>query len=555
MKKIVFVFLALFLSLPLGIFANLCEQNESITYSNGGKATVIFEIESIEHLQELLPQIEQEILNCHFVKIIIVNSLTVDGEQFAVLQDFGKILIQYKNRILLLWQGNYVCPAHNGIALSHYEWWRWTHVTLGVNPANSAKWQIESVELDLFVNDGLPETIFEVVTSPYEDPAYMEQIAIQLECQGFPRPRDSYNYPVYSISEGYEILEIPENILETISTQAIAQAVWEYPFTKFLLTGRNYLRNLNTWNISNTNANKALIERADGATAFLYRLLMFDPVPGLTLPAEVIMCQMELLDQLDDGQKKQLIRTTIVSDSLRREYGGIVANGVISWLLIGRTLISSDYPPFMEFAETIGLSVWFLNTYLYDQLLPETLRLTIKEYAEAYLKEKMTCCENAKNLKSEKCNDNCVQLSWHKPESSVPIAGYEVYRNDQLLTDPLSTVTSYSDTNLPDGIYEYYVITHYTDSCVSDRSNLVTEKINVVGITDVIEITGSLIFPNPVKDKLYLSKEKQFEIYDMQGKVLLRGEKTTQTIDVSHLKPGIYFIKFEDNSVEKFVKE
>ena len=35
----------------------------------------------------------------------------------------------------------------------------------------------------------------------------------------------------------------------------------------------------------------------------------------------------------------------------------------------------------------------------------------------------------------------------------------------------------------------------------------------------------------------------------MQGKVLLRGEKATQTINVSHLKAGIYFIKFEDSSV------
>jgi len=63
------------------------------------------------------------------------------------------------------------------------------------------------------------------------------------------------------------------------------------------------------------------------------------------------------------------------------------------------------------------------------------------------------------------------------------------------------------------------------------------------------------IFPNPTRDYLYFNSEKQFEIVDMQGKVLLKSEKVVQSVNVSHLNTGFYIIKFEGNVMKKFVKE
>jgi len=63
-----------------------------------------------------------------------------------------------------------------------------------------------------------------------------------------------------------------------------------------------------------------------------------------------------------------------------------------------------------------------------------------------------------------------------------------------------------------------------------------------------------VVFPNPAKDYLYFSSEKKFEIMDMQGKVLLKSEKPVQLVNVSHLKAGVYFIKFECGRVGKFIK-
>ena len=63
------------------------------------------------------------------------------------------------------------------------------------------------------------------------------------------------------------------------------------------------------------------------------------------------------------------------------------------------------------------------------------------------------------------------------------------------------------------------------------------------------------IFPNPTKDYLYFSDEMKFEIIDLQGRILLKSEKVVPMVNVSYLETGIYFAKFEDGRVEKFVKE
>jgi hypothetical protein len=63
------------------------------------------------------------------------------------------------------------------------------------------------------------------------------------------------------------------------------------------------------------------------------------------------------------------------------------------------------------------------------------------------------------------------------------------------------------------------------------------------------------VYPNPVKDNLYFMNEMKFEIIDIKGKVLLKSENAVQSVNVSHLKAGIYLIKFEDFCVRKFVKE
>ena len=50
------------------------------------------------------------------------------------------------------------------------------------------------------------------------------------------------------------------------------------------------------------------------------------------------------------------------------------------------------------------------------------------------------------------------------------------------------------------------------------------------------------VYPNPVKDIATFSTEKitSFEIYDMKGTLIIK--RTDNKIDMSNLKPGIYFV-------------
>lgn len=66
------------------------------------------------------------------------------------------------------------------------------------------------------------------------------------------------------------------------------------------------------------------------------------------------------------------------------------------------------------------------------------------------------------------------------------------------------------------------------------------------------------IYPNPVKEKLQLDKSVRLSsILDVNGKVILQSNQ--QIVDVTGIKPGIYFLKTEDrdgkSSIQKVIKE
>ncbi|MBU4537643.1 MAG: T9SS type A sorting domain-containing protein [Weeksellaceae bacterium] len=67
-----------------------------------------------------------------------------------------------------------------------------------------------------------------------------------------------------------------------------------------------------------------------------------------------------------------------------------------------------------------------------------------------------------------------------------------------------------------------------------------------------------ILFPNPVKKELYLkgiAKMSDYEIYFVDGKFIKKGKYTlSNSIDVSQLSPGIYFIKINGKNL-KFTKK
>jgi hypothetical protein len=68
------------------------------------------------------------------------------------------------------------------------------------------------------------------------------------------------------------------------------------------------------------------------------------------------------------------------------------------------------------------------------------------------------------------------------------------------------------------------------------------------------------VYPNPVRDILYLESDENWskaEIYDISGRILRSVSLFSQSIDVSGLDSGTYFMRMKDGEkvgVVKFVK-
>ena len=138
---------------------------------------------------------------------------------------------------------------------------------------------------------------------------------------------------------------------------------------------------------------------------------------------------------------------------------------------------------------------------------------------------------------------------------------YSIYRNNTLIADNQSN-TTYIDTNLNDGEYNYYVKTDY--QCGSSAaSNTVTV---IVGDPVNIEEAGGgelVIFPNPANDKILIESQetiKQCDIYTIGGALVYSTANCSNSfeINIKDLPTGILVIKmYSESSVftTKFVKE
>lgn len=89
----------------------------------------------------------------------------------------------------------------------------------------------------------------------------------------------------------------------------------------------------------------------------------------------------------------------------------------------------------------------------------------------------------------------------------------------------------------------------------------------LVGVKEFkIENSGLSIFPNPAKEILYIKNENpeqtkiKVELFNSLGQIVMRIDNVSgsRNVDVSHLKPGIYFIIFvssEKTWSAKIIKE
>jgi hypothetical protein len=234
---------------------------------------------------------------------------------------------------------------------------------------------------------------------------YLALIAHLLECMNMERPADSYNYPVRPGMEGWkelktgmemhEACQVPQEKLKKMSTQAVLQALWEYPLTMestlMFSSSHQYQRVFQGFCFYNDAFNE-LIQRTDAGMALLTRLLLLNPlhpkVHYLPNMFELLMCQPPLLSQLNEEELKQLITITLKNDDLRGSYKEVHLYEFASWILIGKALKNTGYAPFIEEMNQNEQLQAFIEDMLYSygrSIDTDIIAPIIIEHAQNYL--------------------------------------------------------------------------------------------------------------------------------------------------------------------------
>lgn len=82
----------------------------------------------------------------------------------------------------------------------------------------------------------------------------------------------------------------------------------------------------------------------------------------------------------------------------------------------------------------------------------------------------------------------------------------------------------------------------------------VTKEIQVYNPSFIVGVNDTIyMYPNPVKNSLYISLTGFVSIYNGNGKLISKNEIINNILDLSKLKPGIYFIK-QDSYFFKIIK-
>lgn len=183
------------------------------------------------------------------------------------------------------------------------------------------------------------------------------------ECMGISRPADYYTYPYQpgtdawkelhnqGIQAVYDACKIPEDVLKTLSTEAVVQAFFDYPYvTDFylfnsMLEGYEVMINRNT-------AYAEMLKRKDTASILVERYVNFkavgcDAAIYHTSEFELLLAQAEICSMFDKNQCK-----TVVKEALNKIKARLNYDPTLKWyqmntcLLMGRLMLSAGYEAF-----------------------------------------------------------------------------------------------------------------------------------------------------------------------------------------------------------------
>lgn len=164
-------------------------------------------------------------------------------------------------------------------------------------------------------------------------------------------------------------------------------------------------------------------------------------------------------------------------------------------------------------------------------------------------------CNPVRDLEAFAINE-CLpeaHLYWTEPEegSSGNLLGYQVWRDDVLLTASLVEVTDYLDEDVEfDETYKYVVVAVY-DDCEAASDPL---EVTVLWDATPENYANVRLYPNPSKGLVSIEGAvvNGVEIYNIVGQLVFQQQGRVEKINVENLENGIYFVRLRFDSGEKY---
>ena len=232
------------------------------------------------------------------------------------------------------------------------------------------------------------------------------------------RPVDSYNYPVRpgmpewaNLKTGAEqeaACQVPKNILENMTTQAIVQSILEHPLFTFFLFTTEYYKAVFDDQLYRNNACMELLLRKDGGKSLLERYILSDPLSELTSVLkfesqmlELFLTQTVFLSQLNDCEKKEIVKTAFNKYDVRHKewYDPnqsdlyLDKSNFTVTLLIGNVIHAANYTRFCnEVEKNDELRAFLVGKYstnlgYFYSSKAKTLIPMILDFGKSYLKK------------------------------------------------------------------------------------------------------------------------------------------------------------------------
>ena len=205
------------------------------------------------------------------------------------------------------------------------------------------------------------------------DPIYQALLKEKLESKEMPRPDDAYTYPIdCDMPEYFEIIttegrmeacSIPEATLKQMSTHALIQALMDSPLVFEFFFHPNTMAGFRLY-YSGTAAYQELAAREDAGRLLLEWLRTLNPLDYPYVPVvdyvgkgihyfdicvlELMMGQPEFLSQLVDAERKNVVRSVLINESLWKELPELWISNATTFWVAGNVMLYISYVPFVD---------------------------------------------------------------------------------------------------------------------------------------------------------------------------------------------------------------